>query len=272
MRKSLMIVSICACAVLAAAMTAKASPFASQSLGGPTGLIGTPTAQIGWDSNNIGIDGGVHYIKPDSGKSTYVYKANVSLFRKAELGAMYDMHNEIGDANDPEDYILNGKFRFYPWEGSGKSALAIGGRYMSMNYGANGDSAYKKYQLYLAATYGGDFFSLPAETTIVIGKTWGDKRDDEDGDNIDFSMGFDLDMFPSIFKGYVHWISDFSNYSYSYEAVGANAWSRGVFNTGARVSVLKDMSRFKLNIDALLLDALDKNRCWSIGLTFGAAL
>ncbi|HNX59873.1 MAG TPA: hypothetical protein PKK43_12290, partial [Spirochaetota bacterium] len=98
------------------------------------------------------------------------------------------------------------------------------------------------------------------------------KRRSDDGDNIDFSMGFDLDMFPSIFKGYVHWISDFGNYSYSYEPVGADSWYRGAFNTGARIAIFKDMNRFKLNLDALLLDALDKDRGWAVGLTFGAAL
>jgi hypothetical protein len=265
MKKNLLILAVCALA-LSFCAKAFAVPFASPSIGGPTGLITTPTAQIGWDGNDIAVDGGAHYISPDEGDSTIVYKANVSLFRRLELGAAYDAQK----GTDNEDFLVNAKLRFYPWDGAGKSALALGGRYMMMNFNSNSND-YKKYQLYLAATYGGDFFGLPAETTIVVGKTFGSKKRNDDKDNIDFSMGFDLDMFPNILKGYVHWISDFGNYSYSYEAVGADAWYRGAFNTGARVAVFKDLNRFKLNIDALILDALDKNRSWSIGVSGGAA-
>ncbi|HNX60665.1 MAG TPA: hypothetical protein PKK43_16295 [Spirochaetota bacterium] len=116
MRKILTVFCFCLSAIIVVAASANASPFASQNLGGQTGLISTPNAQIGWDSNKFGIDGGVHYIKPDSGDSSYVYKVSVSLFQKAEVGAMYDDQPDgYGDSKDPQDLVLNGKFRFYPW-------------------------------------------------------------------------------------------------------------------------------------------------------------
>ena len=84
-------------------------------------------------------------------------------------------------------------------------------------------------------------------------------------------MGFDLELLPNIFKGYVHFINDFSNYSYSVDPIGPDAFERGCFNTGARICVLKDSRRFKLNIDALLVDVLDRNRTFSLGAAFGMA-
>jgi len=152
---------------------------------------------------------------------------------------------------------------------AGKSSLAVGAKYMDMNYKQKSDSHYAAKQVYLAATYSGDFFSMPAETTLFFGKTWGIKNYQGHNDDWDFGMGFDLDLFPSLFKGYIHWINDFANFSYSPEAVGADAYYRGAFNTGFRIAVLKDYNRFKLNLDALLLDVLDHNRSWSFGITGG---
>jgi hypothetical protein len=271
MKKNLLILAVCALALTFCAK-AFAVPFASPTLGGPTGLITSPTAQIGWDGNDLGLDGSMHYVAPDTGDSFYIPAVTLSLFRRAEVGLAYVMQPE--PPSDNEDLIIHGKLRFYPWDGGGKSALALGGRCWWENWRSDSRD-YKKYQLYLAATYGGDFFGLPAETSLVVGKTWGSKKNGDDKKNIDFSMGFDLDMFPNTLKGYVHWISDFANYSYNYETYLTNdsdAWTRGVFNTGVRIAILKDMSRFKLNVDALLLDALDKNRSWSIGVSGGAAL
>jgi len=49
---------------------------------------------------------------------------------------------------------------------------------------------------------------------------------------VDFGMGFDLLLFPQQLQGYVHWINDFANFSYSFQPSGANPFTRGVFNTG----------------------------------------
>jgi hypothetical protein len=73
---------------------------------------------------------------------------------------------------------------------------------------------------------------------------------------IDFSMGFELSLFPATFKDYVHWLVDFANYSYSIEPTGANSGARGVFNSGVRIDPLKN-ANIKFNIDIVGTDLLD---------------
>ena len=239
------------CLALCTASWAEA--FKSASIGGATGLITTPNANTGWEGNNMAIDFAYHYL---SAGENSIPKVSLQLFGKAEVGAAYDMQKE----KDSNDLLVHGKFRFY---GSGSSALAIGGNYQMIKIY---DSEYTAGQIYLAATHTGEFFGMPAETTIVIGKTFGN-RNVVDKNNIDFSMGFDLDFLPNFFKGYVHWLTDFANYSYSVDPRGANSW-RGVFNTGIRLAILRE-SRFKWNIDVLFTDVLDSNRDWAAGSSFG---
>jgi len=233
-----------------------ARAFKSPGFGGSTGLISTPTANTGWEDTRLGLDMGITYIT--EGEGDFIPKVSLQAFGKLEVGAAYDIQED----DDSNDLLLHAKFRFY---GSGSSALAIGGVYQNLKQLDQDETVT---QLYLAATYGGNFFSMPAETTIVIGKSFGDLIGDED---IDFSMGFDLDMLPRLFKGYVHWISDFSNYSYNYYIPVGSSAARGIFNTGARLAILKT-SRFKFNIDAVITDALDNNRSFALGAAFGLAL
>lgn len=268
---------ICTCAAVFACLVwtaaAHATAFSSQSIGGATGLISTPTAQVAWDGNDIAVDAGVHYLK-NGGTVSTTPKATICLFKRFEAGITYDMQKPDGDNNN--DLLAHAKFRFFPWNGVGKSNLAIGGNYQFLKVPLGNDrhEDYRCWQGYVAATYAGEFFSMPAETTLVFGKTWGKKpyhidRDDQD---IDFSMGFDLQLLPSIFQGYLHWISDFANYSYSMDARNiADSRYRACFNTGARLAVLKDSNRFKLNIDLLYLDVLDSNRCFGMGVSGGMA-
>jgi hypothetical protein len=87
--------------------------------------------------------------------------------------------------------------------------------------------------------------------------------------NIDLSVGFDLTIAPEYLKGYLHWVTDFANYSYSINPrYGVNNYDRGVVNTGLRVIFLQDKN-FKLNLDVLFLDILDSNRGFSAGLSMG---
>ena len=258
-------------ACLAWTAAANATAFSSQSIGGTTGLISTPTAQVAWDGNDFAVDGGVHYLKNGDTVST-TPKATVCLFKRFEAGITYDMQ-DTKNSSENNDLLAHAKFRFFPWNGVGKSNLAIGGNYQFIKVPAGADKSedYRCWQGYVAATYSGEFFSMPAETTLVFGKTWGDKQI-VDSDNIDFSMGFDLQLLPSIFQGYLHWISDFANYSYSANTWNlANSTHRACFNTGARLAVLKDSNRFKLNIDVLYLDVLDSNRCFGMGVSGGIA-
>ncbi|HPS56820.1 MAG TPA: hypothetical protein PK514_01835 [Spirochaetota bacterium] len=248
-----------------------AEAFKSPSLGGATGLIATPTSHTGWEGSGLGLDVAAHYVNGndysyDHGDYT-IYKALLHLGlagTNLEFGFAYDDQPDWGTDDDTDDMILNAKWEF-------TEGLAIGGNAQLMNI--NGvDEERNDYQLYFAATYPGDFFSMPAETTIVIGHTfWGDDSNEHDDENIDFSMGFDLDFAPSIFKHYVHWISDFANYSYSTEPGGANSEWRGAFNTGLRFALMRD-KQFKFNLDLIVTDALDDNRDWAAGAAFGMSL
>jgi hypothetical protein len=261
-------------ALVLGAGSISAMAFSSPTIGGPTGVITTPNAQIGWDGNDVAIDAGFHYVKDDDKTTSQTPKVNLSLFKCLEVGVMGDMQKYKNDNRDNDDYTVHAKFRFYPLQTAGNSSLAVGYKNMQLNYDDESPYKRKNQQVYLAATYGGNFFSMPAETSLVFGKTWGKgPNGDTDyfDDMIDFSMSFDLDLLPNLFKGYVHSISEFSNYSYSSEPVGADTLERGAFNTGLRLALLKNMNRFKLNVDILWLDVLDKNRCWGAGVAGGAA-
>lgn len=234
--------------------SAFSAAFKGPGLGGASGLIGIPTARTSWEGtgrNSIGLDAGMHYITEGEAMTP---KALITLFERFEIGALYlgqDRNNAWG---------LNSKFRFAPWSGRGNSAIAIGFR---MDNGITNEGTVN--QLYLASTYGGKFFGMNAETTMVLGKSFGDFV--RSGD-IDFGMGFELEIFRSLFRGYVHWITDFSNFSW-HNWSRSSTVHRGVFNTGMRIAVLKFHSRLKFDIDVLGTDLLDDNRGFALGGVFG---
>jgi len=254
----------------------QAEAFKSMSFGGATGLISTPTAHTGWEGNKFGLDLGYHYIhydkKDNNGaqdSSYHIPKALVHLGiagTSLELGFAYDMQPDWPNDSKTNDMLFNAKWVF-------TKGLAIGGSYQRMQL--NGDtrkSADK--QFYIAATNDGTFFGMPAEVTIAAGHTFYGKKKrgiDNENKNVDLSMGFDLDLLPKTFKGHVHWVNDFANYSYSTEPGGADAYTRGCFNTGLRFALLKQ-KKYKLNLDLIMTDALDHNRDWAVGATFGASL
>jgi len=259
-------------AIMAIAFTtvSYAEAFKSPGFGGATGLIATPTSHTGWEGSGLGIDVGYHYIDADDDASDDGYNIPLVLVHigiagtNLEVGCAYDIQPETAGDDQTDDMIISAKWEF-------TEGLAIGGNAQLININNSPDER-NDYQVYLAATYAGNFFSMPAETTIVIGHTfWGDDHQEHNNENIDFSMGFDLDFAPQLFKHYVHWISDFANYSYSTEPGGANAWYRGTFNTGLRFALLRDR-QFKLNIDLIITDALDDNRDWAAGAAFGLSL
>ena len=235
-----------------------AQSLKGMSLNGSTGLISIPSARIGWEkSADVGIDVGYHAIMDDP-DNTSIPKASVSLFKITEIAFAYDTQQD----SDNSDMLINAKVKL-PIKSS--SAVAIGMNYQALKIAAQEESVN---QVYLATTYPGDFFKMPAETTVTIGKTFGDIAPD---DNIDFGMGFDLLLFPSTFKGLIHWINDFANFSYSFNAMGSNAGYRGSFNTGIRVdlSTIPALAEYKCVIDAFITDTLDENRAFAIGGSFG---
>ena len=262
----------------------QAEAFKSMSFGGATGLISTPTAHTGWDldgkgkDNRIGLDLGYHYVhydKKETGAEGSVYHLPKALVHigvagtSLELGFTYDMQPDWPDNSKTNDMLFNAKWVFV-------KGLAIGGSYQRMDLNGNGykDEKSNDKQFYIAATYEGTFFTMPAETTIVVGHTFYGKKNriDNENKNVDLSMGFDLDLLPKYLKGYVHWINDFANYSYSTEPGGADALHRGCFNTGLRFAFLQKKYKYKLNLDVIMTDALDHNRDWAVGATFGIAL
>ncbi len=237
-----------------------AQSLKGMSLNGSTGLIGIPSGRIGWERTaELGFDLGYHAILDDDTAS--IPKASISLFRVGEISFAYDTNR----GEDDEDMIIGGKIQL-PTKGT---AVAIGGNFQMIQVAPDYDETFT--QLFIAATYPGTFFRMSAETTFVIGKTFGDNVPDED---IDFGMGFDLLLFPDVFQGYVHWINDFANFSYSVNAVGADAGRRGAFNTGIRIDLAANpnLSKYKFVIDAMVTDALDDNRTLALGLAFGAPI
>ncbi len=245
--------------ILILGMNAGAATLKGMSLNGSTGLVSIPSGRIGWEkSTDFGLDLGYHNIMVD-GDSVHIPKASVSLLKMAEVGFAYDSQTDSSNS----DMILHGKLQL-PIKGS--SAVAIGGNYQLLQ---QNDVEDRMTQIYLAATYPGEFFNMPAETTAVVGKRFGDNAPN---DAIDFGMGFDLVLFPKTFQGYIHWINDFSNFSYQHQAyIGVNADSRGVFNTGIRIDFasIPELSKYKFAVDAIMTDALDANREFCLGVAFG---
>jgi hypothetical protein len=261
MKKKL--VTVLVILTLTAAASFGQTTIKGMALNGVTGLIATPSAQIGWERTaDIGVDVGYHWIN-DDGDSTHIPKASVSLFKKGEIAIAYDSMGLDEYPKDKKAILLNGKFQFYI---EGTSAVAIGG---NLQFIERNSEDYNAQQLYLVATYGGEFFNMPAATSLSFGKTFGDRELGVRSGNIDFAMGFELTLFPEILKNYVQWINDFSNYSYSMAPSGSDTQLRGSYNTGVRIDPLKN-TQYKFVIDAVITDVFDDDdRSFCLGLTFG---
>jgi hypothetical protein len=247
--------------VLAALFSASvtAQSLKGMSINGATGLVAIPSGQIGWErTSDVAFDLGYHAIIDDD--TAHIAKGSISLFKIAEISFAYD--TQFGDDN--EDMIIGGKFQL-PTKGT---FVAVGANFQMLKQNGNDENVT---QIYLAATYPGNFFGMPSTTTVVVGKSFGDPLPDSD---IDFGMGFDLLLFPKVFQNYIHWITDFANFSYSAQAVGANAYYRGTFNTGIRIDLAAHpgLKKYKFVIDAFMTDALDDNRAFALGLAFGAPI
>lgn len=245
-------------AIIAPAVSAQS--LKGMSLNGATGLIGIPSGRIGWERTaDLGFDLGYHAIL-DEGENTHIPKASVSLFKVGEISFAYDSQGD----SDESDMIIGGKIQL-PTQ---RTAVAIGANFQMIQFGGQ-DENYQ--QIYVAATYPGEFFNMPAETTFALGKTFGDNAPDE---NIDFGMGFDLLLFPDVFEGYVHWINDFANFAYSWNPYPADVLGRGVFNSGIRIDLAANpaLSKYMFVIDVLATDLLDEARSLGLGLAFGAPI
>lgn len=237
-----------------------AQSLKGMSLNGATGLVSIPTGRIGWErSADVGFDLGYHTVMVDS-EAAHIPKVAVSLFKWVEFALAYD----TSTPEDNEDMIISGKLQL-PTSGT---AVAIGGNAQMLK---QNDQSSNATQIYIAATYPATFFKMSSETTMVVGKTFVEGDSDS---SIDYGMGFDLLLYPNVFQRYVHWVTDFANFSYSLQPTGAQAGMRGVLNTGIRIDVAAapQLKKYKFVIDAIITDALDTNRAFTLGLAAGFPL
>lgn len=220
---------------------------------GSTGIIVSPTARIGWEYSDFGVDFGYTFLHNDS-RVDHIPSVNFSLFKKAEVGFASDINDD-----STWNFLFHGKFQFFR-DGGSSVAMGINGDLADV-----GDGSELFLTPYLVASYSGNFFEWPAVTTVMFG--WHMLESGDVTSNFAFSMGFELAFVPKVFKNYVFWISDFSNYSYSSNSL-INADSRGAFNTGIRIDPVKD-GKFKFVIDLVGTDLLDNSRGFMASATFG---
>ena len=256
-----MIVLLLVAVVASAAVFAQATSAGAvngMTFNGSTGLIVVPDARVGWENSKVGVDVGYGFIFTGDEEIDHIPRFAVTLFKKFEVSGAMQM-GKYGGETEMVNFILGGKFQLYKKSGA---ALALGGDIEFANedvVGPDSNSA----KLFLAATYGGNFFNMPAVTTATFG--WQLFETGELSSQFLYGMGFSMGLFPSVFKDYVFWITDFSNFSYVVSGSRINALERGSFNTGIRIHPVKS-GRFNLLIDVVGTDLLDdENR--GIGAT-----
>ncbi|MDR2048143.1 MAG: hypothetical protein LBP69_01680 [Treponema sp.] len=266
MKKILVTVLLCVCVV--AGLAAQEKSLNAMSLNGITGLYVVPTAHLGWEDADVGFNGGYHMNFVES-ELEDIFQANVSLFKWVEIAASY-----VGQPGpDDDDLLLGVKVRLPITN----TAIALGGNF---HYGDLGRSAGNHFatQVYGVVTYQAEFFGMPADTTLMVGKSFYERVSVDS--SIDFGMGFDLIILPKHLNRFLHWIVDFSNYGYNQSGNLGGGWGflsnqagiRGTVNTGLRIdlSQIPVFSRFNFAVDAYLTDAFDADtRYFGIGATFG---
>lgn len=228
------------------------SSVKGNTVNGSTGIVVSPTARIGWEFSDFGIDFGYSFLH--NGQTDHIPAVNFSFLKKAEAGIAADIN---GDST--WNLLFHGKFQFFR---EGGSSVAMGFKGDLSNVGNNSDVFFTPY---LVASYSGNFFTWPAVTSMMFG--WHMLEYGSITSNFAFSMGFELALAPKVFKDYVFWISDFSNYSYSSRSL-INATSRGAFNTGIRIDAIKS-GKLKMVIDLIGTDLLDDGRGFMASATFG---
>ncbi|MBN2435356.1 MAG: hypothetical protein JXK07_08840 [Spirochaetes bacterium] len=250
MKKKLLLITIIFAVATPLAISAQSS-VKGVSINGSTGVIVSPTARVGWEYSNLGIDFGYSFLYGNG--MGHVPTVTLSFAKKAELGAALNIRD-----NGRFDLLYHGKFQFYR---NGGSAVAMGIKGDVADLGGNGGFYMTPY---IVATYSGNFFTWPAVTSMMFG--WNMIENGAISPSFAFSMGFELSLFPEVFKNYVYWISDFSNYSYA--STSSIAEDRGTFNTGIRIDPVKK-GKFKLVFDFVGTDLLDSSRGFMASGAFG---
>ena len=257
-----------------------------QSFSGATGLYSIPSGRIGWErTSNLVLDLGYRAIINEDG-TAHIPAVTMSFFKWAELSTAVDIQPDkrYDRENQRNDDLLFGAKIKLPTDLKNQKnpAIAVGFNLQLMNIGDHNDLRYNAYQPYVAMTYQGTFFKMPAETSIVIGKTFwsGTGRPDDNNSDIDFGMGFDLILFPDVLHNFVHWIIDIANFGYSNNSwpnnlLGSSAWYRGIVNTGLRLDMasIPALKKFKFVVDLVFIDLFDHDdRSFTVGAVFGMSL
>jgi len=253
----------CSCILLLCFTLVSAGIFAGDlngmSFSGSGGLFNIPSARVGGDkTQTLGVDAGYHLLSAD-GENTHIPKVAATFLRLIEVSAAFDIQGEKRGT----DLIAGAKFSL-PLRAA---AIAVGGNYQVITRNVRFSAG----QVYGALTYSGQFLDMPTSTTVVFGKTIHEQYSNS---NIDFGMGIDLVLFPTILEDLLHWITDFANFSYSVQPFAIDAATRGVVNTGFRLdlSAVPLFSRFTFAVDLIFTDVLDHNRGFSAGIVFGVPL
>jgi len=259
------------------AQTANSAGVSGQSINGSTGLFTIPSGRIGWDkTKNFGLDFGYRSIINTEIGTAHIPAVTLTLFKTVEISTAFDIQPRMNNAdyNENNDILFGLKIKL-PTAPS--TPISIGCNIHLLNID-NDRFNYNAYQPYIAITYGGTFFTMPAETTILFGKTFYSDGPNNNS-NIDFGMGFDIIIFPNVFKNAIHWIIDFTNFGYSDHAwpnysnrYQSSAVWRGILNTGFRLdlSTIPAISNYKFLIDFIFNDLFDDgNRSFTVGAVFG---
>ncbi len=260
--KKVSIVVLVLFVVMGSALFAQSSP-GGMNARGMTGLIVTPSALLGWDDADFGLD--LTYTMISNNDFAHIPAVTISFLRKAEVAIAYDIEDTTENAGY-SNLLIGGKFQLYKESGT---ALALGGNFERvLGDAVEGRDYLNSGDIYLVATYAGDFFEMPAVTSMMFGWQIAQAFDDGLTTNFNYSMGFELSLFPKTFKNYVYWINDFSNYSYAVAQRQLDP-NRGMFNTGIRITPLKD-SKYKLILNIVGTDLLDEGgRGFLVNTTFG---
>jgi len=255
--------------------------FRGQSMNGATGLFSIPSGRISWERpSNFALDFGYRAIINSDLGVAHIPAVTMSLLGWVEISTAFDIQPSLNyyrgkESND--DLLLGVKVRLP----TANTAISLGCNFQFINIDSEHDHGYNAYQPYIAITFPGSFFKVPAETTIVFGKTFYSNYPYHNNTNIDFGMGFDVILFPNGLNNLIHWIIDFSNFNYS-----DNAWLntgfyqttsvwRGILNTGFRIdlSSIPELSKFKLLIDIIFNDLFDEgSRSFTAGAVFGLSI
>jgi hypothetical protein len=274
-------------------LPAQSDPVTTMGLSGATGLYVLPTGRVSWYDQNFGFNAGYHftvfdgydpgYDDDDDLNIAHNTGINFGFLKWFETSLAFDFQPGYWtrSSGDNHDLLIGAKVQL-PFKNESYPAVALGGNFQFLNLGGEDKSAQNEYgstsQIYAAVTYAATFFGSPVETTAVVGKTFvinTTAHRKKSKTDIDFGMGLDVIIFPKTLQNYVHWIAEYSNFSYSNDPLGADAEGRGVMNTGLRVdlSQIPALNKFNFTVDVMGTDLLDhRRRAFSLGAVFGMSV